>query len=414
MTTLLDLERSLLQNPFDARLRHAYAEALENAERHEDALTQWRLLCSQGESAAVWLRVALCLGALGRDDEAADAQEAAERQPDHEQARAALSPAQRAALGARAPRQPLRLVSGGAHEVPDAGEVISIHRAAKVRFADVAGMDELKKILRLRIIEPFLRPGLFQRFKRKAGGGVLLYGPPGCGKTMMAKAIATECDASFTAVGISDVLNMFVGQSEQNLAGVFDKARSERPAVLFFDELDALAYARSKSRSDHTRTLVNEFLNQLDGVGHDNDQVLVLAATNMPWDVDEAIKRPGRFDRAIFVPPPDAPARAEMFRRKLADVPIGQLDYDALGAACPHASGADIDGIIEMAKENVLDDILTSGDERAIEQRDLLEAARVSEPSTLDWLRTARNLVKYGGADRSYKDVEQYLKTIKF
>src|SRR5690606_6273974 len=242
MTTLLDLERSLLQNPFDARLRHAYAEALENAERHEDALTQWRLLCSQGESAAVWLRVALCLGALGRDDEAADAQEAAERQPDHEQARAALSPAQRAALGARAPRQPLRLVSGGAHEVPDAGEVISIHRAAKVRFADVAGMDELKKILRLRIIEPFLRPGLFQRFKRKAGGGVLLYGPPGCGKTMMAKAIATECDASFTAVGISDVLNMFVGQSEQNLAGVFDKARSERPAVLFFDELDALAY----------------------------------------------------------------------------------------------------------------------------------------------------------------------------
>jgi len=410
MTTLLDLERSLLQNPFDARLRHAYAEALENAERHEDALTQWRLLCSQGESAAVWLRVALCLGALGRDDEAADAQEAAERQPDHEQARAALSPAQRAALGARAPRQPLRLVSGGAHEVPDAGEVISIHRAAKVRFADVAGMDELKKILRLRIIEPFLRPGLFQRFKRKAGGGVLLYGPPGCGKTMMAKAIATECDASFTAVGISDVLNMFVGQSEQNLAGVFDKARSERPAVLFFDELDALAYSRSKAHSDHTRTTVNEFLNQLDGMSGQNDGVLVLGATNMPWDVDEAMKRPGRFDRQVFVPPPDAQAREEIFRMKLRDVPVAELDYAALARLTENFSGADIDGVIEAAKDGALLQLLDAAEEVRIQQEDLTRAIAEAVPSTLDWLKTARNLVKFGGVGRAYKDVEQYLR----
>ena len=134
---------------------------------------------------------------------------------------------------------------------------------------------------------------------------------------MMAKAIATECEASFHAVGISDVLNMWIGESERQLAAIFEKARADTPSVLFFDELDALAYARSKASHEHTRTLVNEFLAQLDGLGRDNDKLLVLAATNMPWDVDAAMKRPGRFDRQIFVPPPDEEARAEMLKIKL-------------------------------------------------------------------------------------------------
>src|SRR5690606_7142671 len=116
----------------------------------------------------------------------------------------------------------------------------------------------------------------------------------GCGKTMIARAIASECKATFLPVGISDVLNMWIGQSERNLAELFEKARANRPAVIFFDELDALAYSRAKANSEHTRTTVNEFLNQLDGLSGDNGQVLVLAATNMPWDVDAAMKRPGR------------------------------------------------------------------------------------------------------------------------
>jgi transitional endoplasmic reticulum ATPase len=239
---------------------------------------------------------------------------------------------------------------------------------------------------------------------------VLLYGPPGCGKTMMAKAIATECDASFTAVGISDVLNMFVGQSEQNLAGVFDKARSERPAVLFFDELDALAYSRSKAHSDHTRTTVNEFLNQLDGMSGQNDGVLVLGATNMPWDVDEAMKRPGRFDRQVFVPPPDAQAREEIFRMKLRDVPVAELDYAALARLTENFSGADIDGVIEAAKDGALLQLLDAVEEVRIQQEDLTRAIAEAVPSTLDWLKTARNLVKFGGVGRAYKDVEQYLR----
>jgi SpoVK/Ycf46/Vps4 family AAA+-type ATPase len=134
--------------------------------------------------------------------------------------------------------------------------VVSIDRAPADRastnsigFDDIAGLDDLKRTMRLQIIEPFLRPGLFAKFKKRAGGGVLLYGPPGCGKTMMARAVASE----FIDVGISDVLNMYIGESERNLAALFDKARAKRPSVLFFDELDALAFARSKASSEHSR-----------------------------------------------------------------------------------------------------------------------------------------------------------------
>ncbi|MCY0993621.1 ATP-binding protein [Nannocystis sp. ILAH1] len=285
-------------------------------------------------------------------------------------------------------------------------------RPAAVRFDDVIGHAALKKTLEVRIIAPFVRPGLFARFGKRAGGGVLLYGPPGCGKTMIARAIASECRASFIAVGISEILDMWLGRSERNLAAAFDRAREQRPAVLFFDELDALAFSRSKAHTDHTRTLVNEFLNQLDGVAHDNQGVLVLGATNMPWDVDPAMKRPGRFDRQVFVPPPDDDARAEMFRVKLADAPTGPIDVLRVARATPHCSGADVDGVIEAAKERVLTEILAGGPERPIAESDLLAAAKEVQPSTLEWLRTARNLVKYAG-DGSYRDVEDYLKSAR-
>ena len=158
-------------------------------------------------------------------------------------------------------------------------QVRSIQQVAedKVRFSSIVGMDELKKTIRLKIIEPYLNPGLFARFRMGGGGGILLYGPPGCGKTMLARAVANECNAGFLSVGISDVLAMWLGESERNLAAMFEKARAQAPCVLFFDELDALAYARSKAPSSSARTVVNEFLSQLDGLGRDNRGVLVLA-----------------------------------------------------------------------------------------------------------------------------------------
>jgi transitional endoplasmic reticulum ATPase len=227
---------------------------------------------------------------------------------------------------------------------------------------------------------------------------------------MIARAIASECKATFTAVGISDILNMWVGQSERNLADLFEKARQDKPSVLFFDEIDALAYSRSKANSDHTRTTVNEFLSQLDATSGKNEGLLVLGATNMPWDVDEAMKRPGRFDRQVFVPPPDAAARSAMFRAKLRDVPTGDVDHERLGRATELFSGADVDGVIESAKDAALLRAMDGNARQQLEQQDLLEAAAAATPSTSDWLKTARNLVKFGGAGKAYQDVEKYLR----
>lgn len=413
----LALEQQLLRAPFDAALRARYADALLAAAAWDEALQQAELLQQQGpQSPAGPLRAARALLGRGEREEALrrygqarrlegfapdDALEAlvAEAQPSNE------------APGHGAGRPRLQVVGGGGA----AADVRAIQQVSeeKVRFSSIVGMEDLKKTIRLKIIEPYLNPGLFARFRMGSGGGLLLYGAPGCGKTMLARAVANECSAAFVPVGISDVLNMYVGESERNLAAMFDKARSQAPAVLFFDELDALAYARSKSQGNTTRTVVNEFLSQLDGIGRENRGVLVLAATNMPWDVDGAMKRPGRFSRQVFVPPPDAAARAEMLRIKLTGVPVeADLSLDVVARRAEHYSGADIDGLIELAKESALHDSL-GGKERGLTAADFDAALERMQPSTLDWLRTVRNVVKYAGDDGSYKDVEQYLKRVK-
>lgn len=406
MTSRADLEARLLREPFNHDLRLEYAEHLRDDGEPEDALGQLEILLGQNtERAGLHVAAARCQLALDRQRDALEAYSRARECPDFE----AQSDLEELAAAAAGPR----LVAGaGADVLPFDRDELG-PQAEPVTFDDVAGMANLKKTLRMQIVEPFLRPELFRRFKKPIGGGVLLFGPPGCGKTMMARAIAHECAASFLPVGISDVLNRWIGESERNLAVQFEKARSQAPSVLFFDELDALAYSRSKAVSEHTRTVVNEFLSQLDGFSADNRGVLILAATNMPWDVDSAIKRPGRFARQIFVPPPDAEAREQMLRHKLTGVPTEDVDYARLAATAEHFSGADIDGWLDLAKERVLHDILETGDERPLSGEDLHAALETARASTLDWLRTARNLVKYAGADDTYRDVERYLKKVK-
>lgn len=399
------LEHELVRKPFDQDLRFSYAEELFRLERFENALEQYKLLSELTETAQPLLGCARCQIRLNRDGEALDLYTEARNREGFEAVEEIES---LEALRVGAPQ--LTMVEGGRTEV------IEFHRPDdnRVRFDDVAGMSSLKRTLRIQIIEPFLRPGLFQRFKKDPGGGVLLYGPPGCGKTMMARAVAGECNASFIAVGISDVLSVWRGGSEENLASLFEQARANRPCVLFFDELDALAYSRSKANSDSTRTIVNEFLAQLDGFDRDNRSILVLAATNMPWDVDSAIKRPGRLSKQIFVPPPDVNARAAMFESKLKEVPTGQVDSLVLARAAEYFSGADIDGVIDSAKDFVIGEIIDSGSERQMQQEDLLRALDSATPTTVDWLKIARNLVKYAGADASYRDVDKYLKKVNF
>jgi ATP-dependent 26S proteasome regulatory subunit len=403
-----ELERALLSDPFNGELRARYAQWLLAAAEHAAALAQYEILTRQSpEAAPPRVGAARALLRLGRPAEAArhyaDARQLAGFVP-HEELEAHAA----AAARTRSPR--LSVVDGGRG---DNVVMLAVPNQERVRFDDIAGLEDLKRTIRLQIIEPFLKPGLFAKFKKRAGGGVLLYGPPGCGKTMIARAVATECRAEFVSVGISDVLNLYIGESERNLAAMFEKARHSRPCVLFFDEIDALGFARSKARSEHTRQVVNEFLAQLDGFGTDNHEVLILAATNMPWDVDSALKRPGRFSRQVFVPPPDEAARAHIVELKLAGVPHEAIDARAIAALTPHFSGADIEGLVELAKDYVLEEHLEQNVERGVRQEDLRRAAQAATASTLDWLRTARNLVKYAGADDSYSDVGRYLKTHK-
>jgi len=403
-----DLERGLLSDPFNGELRGRYAGWLLDSSEHAASLAQYEILIRQSpENASAHVGAARALLRLGKAAEAAryyaHARQLSGFAP-HEELEAHLA----ATARTHAPR--LSVVDGGRS---DTVVELAVATQQRTRFDDIAGLEDLKRTIRLQIIEPFLQPGLFAKFKKRAGGGVLLYGPPGCGKTLIARAVATECRAEFVSVGISDVLNLYIGESERNLAAMFDKARHSRPCVLFFDEIDALGFARSKAHSEHTRQIVNEFLAQLDGFGTDNRDVLILAATNMPWDVDSALKRPGRFSRQVFVPPPDEAARAHIVELKLAGVPHEDIDPKAIAALTPHFSGADIEGLVELAKDYVLEEHLAQHTERGIRQQDLQRAAQSVNASTLDWLRTARNLVKYAGADDAYSEVGRYLKTHK-
>ncbi|USX11450.1 ATP-binding protein [Oxalobacteraceae bacterium OTU3CAMAD1] len=401
-----ELETALVSDPFNVANRLAYAGLLLAAGDAQAALTQFELAERQRADAAALTGKAQALLALKRDAEALAAYTAA-RQHDGFAPVEELEQLQQRARPSSGPA--LSLVGASANVV-----ALKPQPPGQIGFADVGGMEDLKKTLRLHIIEPFLRPGLFAKFKKSGGGGILLYGPPGCGKTMIARAIAGECKASFISVGISEVLNMWMGESERNLAQLFEKARAQKPCVLFFDELDALAFSRSKAHSEHSRTIVNEFLSQLDGFERDNRDVLFLAATNMPWDVDQAMKRTGRFSRQLFVPPPDAEARKHIVEIKLRDIPVEGVDVDALVAATPHFSGADIDGLVDLAKESTLHDILSGNPERPIGPADIAYALDLMQPSTVEWLKTARNLVRYAGSDDSYRDVEKYLKKTKF
>ena len=395
-----DFKQRLLEDPFNHDLRAEYAESLIVEGDFDAAIQQFHIILKADPDNALAQQRLQTL----QSDKASR-----EAEGEHSQQSNDIDKRQPEAL--HQGRSGLSVVAS--NEAPHTGNVVSIASTDSVRFADIAGMVDAKKIVKRRIIDPFINPGLFSSFKRSSGGGVLLYGPPGCGKTMLAKAIASECDANFISVGISDVLSMFKGESEMQLASVFERARANRPAVLFFDELDALAYSRSKASSDHTRTLVNEFLNQLDGSQTDNEKILILGATNMPWDVDDAMKRPGRFDRQVFVPPLDADARAALLEQKMVGIPQRELPFKEIAQRCDYFSGADLDALIELAKDIALDDLMDGNSHRVIELADFAQALEQITPTTVDWLKTARNLVKFGNAGGSYKEVEKYLKSIK-
>ncbi|MGH7946086.1 MAG: ATP-binding protein, partial [Opitutaceae bacterium] len=282
-----------------------------------------------------------------------------------------------------------------------------------ITFADVGGMEQVKEEVRMKIILPLQQPELFKAYGKKIGGGILMYGPPGCGKTFLARATAGEVSASFLAVGISDVLDMWIGQSEKNLHAVFEQARSHSPCVLFFDEVDALGANRTDMLKSGGRQIINQFLSELDGVASTNEGVLILAATNAPWHLDPAFRRPGRFDRILFVPPPDQGARASILRLLLKGKPVGEIDFDALAKKTDGFSGADLKAVIDVAVESKLREAMRAGSLQALSGRDLIDAIKRHKPTVRDWFQTARNHALYANQSGLYDDILAYMKLSK-
>ena len=281
---------------------------------------------------------------------------------------------------------------------------------SELDFSHVGGMDELKQDIRRKVIHPLQHPELYQAYGKQIGGGILLYGPPGCGKTHLARATAGEIDATFLAIGIHDVLDMWIGQSERNLHQIFELARSNAPCVLFFDEADALGASRSDFRTSAGRQTINQFLAELDGVGQGNDGVLILAATNAPWQMDPAFRRPGRFDRVVFVPPPDARARTEILRILMKGKPQRELDLRAVAKKTDGFSGADLSAVVDTAVESKLDQAIAAGAPTPLVTKDLLAALKGRKPTTSEWFRTVRNYVLYANDDGLYDEIKPYLK----
>ena len=223
-----------------------------------------------------------------------------------------------------------------------------------INFDDVGGMEAIKDEIRVKIIHPLDHPDLYAAYGKSIGGGILLYGPPGCGKTLLARGTAGEIRASFVSVNIDAVLEMWLGQSERNLHQFFDYARRHKPCVLFFDEVDAIAAKREELKYSAGRQVINQFLAELDGVRSSNEGVLILAATNAPWHLDPAFRRPGRFDRVIFVPPPDEPARVTILNILVKGKPVRELDCQEVARQTEGYSGADLAAVVDLAVEGKL------------------------------------------------------------
>jgi transitional endoplasmic reticulum ATPase len=299
----------------------------------------------------------------------------------------------------------------GGGEDENLKDIVPIEKP-NINFSNVGGLDSVKEEIRKAIVYPFQHPEIFQMYGKKSGEGILLYGPPGCGKTFIARAAAGECNANFLTMTISEILSKWVGDSERNVRSAFESARKYSPAILFFDEIDAVGGRRDESREGYAKRLVNEMLINLDGVQGPLEKVLVLAGTNSPWDVDPALRRPGRFSKLVFVPPPDLDSRKQIFKIHMKERPIdASVNIDELAGRTDGYSSADIAQICTEAADIPLMEALSGKPPRKICQDDFLQVLSKRASSLYPWFKLARQQVAASGEQEVFGDL---LKSIDY
>ncbi len=416
---LASLAAAVAAAPDDLPLRLHYGELLLRAGRTVEALTEAATVvrADPGNAAAQQL-MAAATAALGPAPAAAVEPERAdpiptpglpEGAPDGIDTPFDWSEAEKAFEGVVPP-----MFVDGDGDGDDAGSAGPLDpgdvQQAGVRLADVAGMQQVKQRLESAFLMPMRNPELRRLYGKSLRGGLLLYGPPGCGKTFIARAVAGELGARFYPVSLVDVLDMYIGESERKLRAIFDTARRNAPCVLFLDEVDAIGHKRTDLRGSGLRSVVQALLSELDGAEGSNDGIFVLAATNHPWDVDSALRRPGRFDRMLLVLPPDEAARRAVLRLHLRSRPVENVDLKPLAKRTEGYSGADLAHVCETAAERAMTDSIRSGHVRGIRQGDLQAAIAEVRPSTGPWLEVARNVAQFANESGTYDDLLAYLK----
>ena len=281
-----------------------------------------------------------------------------------------------------------------------------------VTLADVAGMDEVKRHLEASFLAPMRNPELASMFGKRPRGALLMYGPPGCGKTFIARAIAGELEANFVHATVADLFGELVSQTTGAIRALFETARASRPCVIFLDEFDAIGGRRTSGGSNSTawRTITSQLLEEFDGVDAANDGVYVLAATNRPWDVDPALRRPGRLDRTVLILPPDQETRETILERGLRDKPATAVDVSDVARRTSEYSGADLSYLVETAVETAFMESLRDGVPRMITTADLERAASSSVPSTRAWFEQIKPVLDYGVDDGTFAQLRAYLK----
>jgi len=299
--------------------------------------------------------------------------------------------------------------SSGSSGGDEGKDIIPIERPT-TNFNDVGGLDGVKEEIRKAIVYPFQHPELYEMYGKKAGEGILLYGPPGCGKTFIVRAAAGEIGIAFLTMKVSDVMSKWLGESEQNIKSAFNSAGKNAPAILFFDEIDAIGGRRDEDQQSAGKRIVNEMLVEMDGVEGPRDKVLIMAGTNAPWDVDPALRRPGRFSKLILVPPPDQESRKQIFKISCKKKPLDpSVDFDDLAKRTDGYSSADISQICGEAADIPLAEAISGKPPRKIAQPDFYEVLKKRSSSITPWFRLAKNEIEKSGEKDLFADLFTYI-----